>query len=252
MVLSKRGTFLLLSSSELLGIASSDDGHDGGCGGSDHDDGHDEGEVNIVLGGNGSETLIGSTGRDVVYGYNGDDNLFGVQGADRLDGGNGNDLLDGGAGADNLSGGNGNDGMYGGKGKDVLFGDNGNDLLIGGCGPDVLNGGKGNDILDGGKVADRMTGGQGSDRFILRASHGSDSEQGSGMGHSGGDPGHEDEGITDVITDFELGADRIILSGLSYADLSFKDNSIFVKASNQVLAILSGVDTTELTAAHFL
>ena len=65
-------------------------------------------------------------------------------------GGNGSDFLLGTAGADVMSGSGGNDTLNGFGGNDVLAGGAGNDSLIGGTGSDVLWGGTGSDTLTGG------------------------------------------------------------------------------------------------------
>jgi Ca2+-binding RTX toxin-like protein len=72
--------------------------------------------------------LTGGNGKDSLYGDDGDDVLRGGHGKDLLDGGIGNDELHGGTGKDSLDGGEGNDDLYGGRGKDSfnfgpLFGD---------------------------------------------------------------------------------------------------------------------------------
>src|SRR6476661_2929404 len=129
-----------------------------------------------------------------------------------LSGGNGDDLLNGTAGNDNLTGG---------TGQDTLNGSAGNDTLNGGNGADKLTGGTGNDIL---------TGGSASDTFIFAASHG-----------------------TDTITDFKKGVDYIGLSGgLTFGQLSFSGSNIIVTSTNEILATLTGINTTTLTSANFL
>ena len=129
-----------------------------------------------------------------------------------LSGGNGDDLLNGTAGNDNLTGGTGND---------TLNGSAGNDTLNGGNGADKLTGGTGNDIL---------TGGSASDTFIFAASHG-----------------------TDTITDFKKGVDYIGLSGgLTFGQLSFSGSNIIITSTNEILATLTGINTTTLTSANFL
>lgn len=70
-----------------------------------------------------------------------------------------------------------------------LLGSDGNDILHGWGGDDTLSGGAGNDTLHDGAGTDVMTGGAGADLFIL--SH---------------------DGMTDWITDFTLGIDRLDLS----------------------------------------
>ncbi|NDG49798.1 MAG: hypothetical protein EBY30_12360 [Rhodospirillales bacterium] len=70
----------------------------------------------------------------------------------------------------------------------------GRDIVVGSSGPDEIAGGPGDDV---------MTGGAGRDRFILRR----------------GEPG------ADVITDFELGADRLVLEGLAPRDVVLRDTA---------------------------
>ncbi|WP_373529305.1 beta strand repeat-containing protein [Nostoc sp.] len=147
----------------------------------------------------------------------------------RIFGGNCNDYLNGTPGNDYLNGGNGKDTLVGGNGNDTLGGGNGNDILCGGNGKDILCGGNGNDRLSGGFGNDILTGGNGKDKFILAATQG-----------------------TDTITDFCKGTDLIGLSGgLSFSQLSFAGHKIIVTATDEVLATLTGINTTTLTAANF-
>lgn len=137
---------------------------------------------------------------------------FGNTPVEEIVGGNGQDTLTGTVGFDSI---------VGGQGKDELFGLGGNDTLNGGNGKDTLDGGLGNDVL---------TGGQGDDIFVLAAGEGAD-----------------------TITDFSNGNDLIGLSaGLTFADLSFAYNSILVDATKEILATVTGVDTTTLTASDFI
>jgi Ca2+-binding RTX toxin-like protein len=167
---------------------------------------------------NSADNLLGTIGNDIINGGNGDDTIYGGAGDDRLYGGNGNDvlygdgLMDGGAGNDYLEGGNGNDTLYGGNGIDTLYGGNGNDLLYGGIGSDILTGDNGNDI------------------FAFAAGEG-----------------------TDTITDFTKGNDLIgLYAGLSFGQLSFSGSNIKVTSTNEILATLTGINTTTLTAANFV
>ncbi len=112
---------------------------------------------------------------------------------------------------------------------DRLLGDNGNDVLHGTPGNDYLNGGNSNDLLCGGFGSDILTGGHGKDKFVFAAEEG-----------------------TDIITDFCKGNDLIGLSdSLTFNQLSFTGNNIIVTATDEILATLTGISTTMLTAANF-
>ncbi|MBD2519856.1 cadherin-like domain-containing protein [Nostoc sp. FACHB-973] len=171
-----------------------------------------------ILGTQFADSLIGSSGNDYIDGGNSNDTIYGGAGDDSLYGGNGSDvlygdgLMDGGAGNDTLNGGNGDDTLYGGGGSDRLSGGNGNDLLYGGIGSDILTGNNGNDT------------------FAFAAGEG-----------------------TDTITDFSDGNDLIgLYSGLSFGQLSFSGSNIKVTSTNEILATLTGINTTTLTAADFV
>ncbi|MBE9059968.1 FG-GAP repeat protein [cf. Phormidesmis sp. LEGE 11477] len=173
-----------------------------------------------LIGGRGRQTFFGLAGNDFLDGGNGRDFLFGGDDSDILIGGIGNDLLFGEQGFDTLDGGNGRDLLDGGNGKDFLDGGKGNDILIGGVGKDTLTGGKGNDIL---------TGGSGRDTFVLALGDGSD-----------------------IITDFS-GQDLIGLAGgLGIGELSFAGSDILATDTNEVLATLTGVDTSSLDNSQFV
>jgi Ca2+-binding RTX toxin-like protein len=107
--------------------------------------------------GNGSETILGSTGDDTMYGGNGNDTLYG---------GTGNDSISGDGGADVLYGGSGNDILLGGAAVDSIYGGSGNDFIDAGDGPEVvILGGLGNDTIVGSDGIDTISGGDGSDVF---------------------------------------------------------------------------------------
>jgi hypothetical protein len=65
--------------------------------------------VNVRVGGNGNDTLVGDANSDILLGQNGDDTLGGAEGKDLLCGARGNDRLTGGAEADRFEGGLGTD-----------------------------------------------------------------------------------------------------------------------------------------------
>ncbi|MEM9089778.1 MAG: hypothetical protein AAGC93_13645 [Cyanobacteria bacterium P01_F01_bin.53] len=112
----------------------------------------------------------------------------------------------------------------------ILQGGTGSQTLTGGVGDDLLEGFRGRDLLIGGLGDDILTGGNGEDTFVLSANTG-----------------------TDIITDFKAGYDVLGISeGLSYSDLSFEGNNILHGGTNEVIARLSGFDTTSLSAANFV
>ena len=182
-----------------------------------------------LRGGAGADSLDGLGGNDKLYGFAGNDTLLGGEGNDYLNGGAGSDVLDGGGGVDwaafsgsaagvtiDLSGpsdasgyvtGSGGDGagdklrnieqLWGSGHDDTFTGDGGSNRLEGNAGDDTLDGGGGRDRLNGGAGADTLTGGPGNDTLIGGA--GADIFVfGAGSG-------------SDTITDFELGADKILL-----------------------------------------
>jgi len=127
-----------------------------------------------------------------------------------------------------LIGGNGNDSLIGNAGNDTLIGGNGTDFLVGSAGNDLLNGDNGSDTLRGGLGNDTLIGGLGPDVFVFAAIEG-----------------------TDRISDFRLGSDKIGLTGgLTFGNLSFSGNQILM--GSDVLAVLTGVNTTTLTASNFV
>jgi hypothetical protein len=124
--------------------------------------------------------------------------------------------------ADTLTGTEARDNINGLGGNDRISGLGGNDVLIGGGGKDVLFGGLGND---------RLTGGAKRDTFAL--------ETGAG---------------TDRILDFKDRQDRLGLAGgITFGQLSFsqRGNNLLIRAGNDSLALLSGVNRNQITQADF-
>ncbi len=170
----------------------------------------------ILLGSARSDRMFGGDGWDVISGLDDDDILYGNAGLDTLDGGDDDDILYGGKDDDLLRGGDGDDALFGGlnsdpayvlrdgvvvllDGRDTLSGGAGNDLIYGNQGDDLIDGGGDDDILYGGQGADRLTGGEGDDTLF---------------GGQGGDVfvyrNVDDD--RDVIQDFDVTADRILLA----------------------------------------
>jgi Ca2+-binding RTX toxin-like protein len=92
----------------------------------------------------------------------------------------------------------------------VLNGQAGDDILLGGAGADVMRGGAGNDALVGGRGNDVLTGGEGADSFIFDI--GSAYRQ-SAIGK-------------DVIKDFTIGQDKIVLDQTTFGNISKSDFAI--------------------------
>ncbi|MEL6554215.1 MAG: hypothetical protein AAFQ63_12240 [Cyanobacteria bacterium J06621_11] len=123
------------------------------------------------------------------------------------------------------------DELLGLNGSDVLSGDRGADVINGGNGNDRLLGEQGNDRLEGGEGRDILIGGGGRDKFVIAS--------------DGRLP------IRDVISDFRVGQDRLAVTGLSFGALSFKGNQISITETLEVIAQLTGIDTTTLTFSDF-
>lgn len=162
-----------------------------------------------------SDTIAGGLGSDQIFGEAGDDVLRGdLNSRDSQGTAGGDDIIYGGAGNDRIGGKGGNDTLFGDAGDDVLYGDAGDDLLRGGAGNDTLYG--------------DAKGSSGLDTFILAAGEG-----------------------TDMIMDFTAGQDLIGLAGgLTFGQLSLSANQI--SFNNEVLALLSNVDTSILDASRFV
>ncbi|NJR38350.1 MAG: calcium-binding protein [Leptolyngbyaceae cyanobacterium CSU_1_4] len=92
----------------------------------------------------------------------------------------------------------------------VLEGQAGNDSLLGQGGADVMRGGVGNDLLLGGKGKDVLTGGSGADMFVFDI--GSSYNQ-AAIGK-------------DVIKDFAIDLDRIVLDRTTFGNISKSDFAI--------------------------
>jgi Ca2+-binding RTX toxin-like protein len=130
------------------------------------------GEDHVVLGGTNPGNPVNPSGNDILIGGDGDDTIWGDGGNDRIDGGYGNDNLRGGAGDDIITDLGGDDNIQGGDGNDVIHGGNGINLLIGGFGQDFIItgedsnesiGGPGNDFILGTKADEQNMGNEGDD-----------------------------------------------------------------------------------------
>ncbi|ARR57052.1 hemolysin-type calcium-binding protein [Rhizorhabdus wittichii DC-6] len=231
-------------------------------------------KAQIILGGDGADTITGGAGADHLYGHSaaggaddgadsisgglGNDYIQGNAGDDTLNGGEGSDRIRGGADDDTIHGDAGNDSINGNKGDDTIFGDAGNDSLNGGAGDDVISGGDGDDIISGdlgddtiigGVGADLLTGGDGEDVFVFAAGD--------------ADPVTiSSKTYYDTITDFTAGTDKIqldfaldeddgvILQGSGATFTTFADANTYAQnllahdaVAGSVAAIQVGADT---------
>ena len=119
--------------------------------------------------------------------------------------------------------------VYGGPGNDLIYGQAGNDRLFGGTEEDIIRGGSGDDLLRGSLGYDILTGGVGRDTFVLASGEG-----------------------TDIVTDLELEFDTIVLyGGITTENISIDQigSNTALGFGNETLAIISGVDASDLIAA---
>ncbi|CAA9307658.1 Cna B domain protein [uncultured Microcoleus sp.] len=196
-----------------------------------------------IAGGDGNDTVRAGKGDDLVFGELGSNLLFGDEGSDTICGGEGEDTVYGDIGSplpigstgpkDEICGGSGNDLLFGNEGQDTVNGETGNDTVYGGKDEDSLLGGAGDDLLFGDGGNDTLIGGTGNDRFML-----------------GQDLGSE------TILDFQYGLDSIgLMGGLNFSQLSIvaENNSTLIRVtgSGQLLATLSNVPATVITATDF-
>ncbi len=205
------------------------------------------GDVIMVEGTKGADTIFGNGYNERLFGFGGNDSIVGGGGNDSLDGGDNDDSVMAGSGQDTLRGGNGNDTLQGGGGKDTIDGGAGSHdradysyaavkvsaTLSGGKATvklsssdtdkltgieDLAGGGKG-DALKGDTHANRLIGNAGAD--TLSGGTGNDSLHGGAgtdslSGGSGNDHFIFDTDLAtagaDRITDFSHGHDKIDLA----------------------------------------
>jgi Ca2+-binding RTX toxin-like protein len=228
------------------------------------------GNDTVIGNGGNQDVFFGGDGNDLLSTGNGDDNLYGDAGADTMAGGKGNDeyavddkgdkiVEAAGGGQDqvlssisytlgaNLEGlylsnpgtigiGNGLDNFVEGQaGNQTLYGMAGKDTIEGGVGDDLLFAGLGDDELRANVGADTLVGGAGKDRFTAVASAGF---------------------VADDIMDFEMGLDRIDLTGVltghtglnlaDYVKTAVVDGSTIVSIDFDGAGVLAFQDTFHL------
>lgn len=181
----------------------------------------------------GKQIIIGDEKDASIQGDSKKDNvLIGGSGSNTIVGANTDDVIIGGSKNNILVGGDGNDVLYSGSGKAILFGGNGGDVLIGA---------KGETTFYAGGSADTIVGGAGKDVIIitnnLKSGKASDSLSGGGKDSLGGSDslGGKDSlgGGTDTLTgtDTVKGSGDIIYNFdakkdvIQFADFGFGDSS---------------------------
>lgn len=154
------------------------------------------------------------------------------EGDDEIQTGTGTDLVLAGANDDQVKAGGQNDQLYGGDGDDEILGEEGDDRLFGEAGSDLLVGGKGNDLLWGGPGEDVLIGQEGTDTFALVYGEGGD-----------------------VISDFEVGVDRLGLVGnlrLDQLTIAAVENTVQISLGQVPLVTLLDLKPSDLTTAAFV
>lgn len=156
------------------------------------------GSNSFAYGGIGDDSITVGGLNTVAYGGAGDDTFYGARGEDwKAYGGDGADIFIGFTDTDRFYGEDGNDLLNGNAGNDFLYGGIGNDTIFGGLDRDFIYGGDGDDRIDGGAGNDIISGGLGRDKFIF-------------IDNSG----------TDVITDFDINQDILIIDLDPYTSAS--------------------------------
>ena len=127
-------------------------------------------------------------------------------------GGDGTDVLQGNGGDDNIQGAAGNDFVFGNDGDDIVRGDEGDDVVVGGRGSDIAIGGSGSDVFE--FFADQIV-----------------------------------EGEVDIIRDFELGSDSIVVVGSTNVSYEEQSGLLFVDGI-KTATLEAGLDVDVLTRTN--
>jgi len=197
----------------------------------------------VLIGNGGDDTLDGGANRDTMNGGEGGDTYYVDYTADVVIEGrmiSGTDtiistvVLTLGANIENGTLiGAANVRLTGNDGANVLIGNDGNNKVEGLDGNDRLTGGLGTDTLIGGMGSDTMTGGGGADRFVFAASNETAVGTFSEVGRV------RDIIVHDIITDFEVGVDRIVLSAID-ADTTRGGNQAFIFIGDADFGLTAG------------
>jgi Ca2+-binding RTX toxin-like protein len=210
---------------------------------------------NVISGNSANNTLDGGAGIDYLYGNGGSDSLYGGVGVttDVLYGGDGADVLDGGDGSDYASYYNFGvagqsltvslDAAESGSNTGHAVGDTfisieylqgsqfANNQLTGNSGNNNLYGYNGNDTLKGSGGNDGLAGGSGNDQFVFAGGAIGASNVFTLLG-------------TDTITDFAVGADKIVLSQATFSSLTAGGSVTLATIANDTAATLAAAGLT--------
>jgi Ca2+-binding RTX toxin-like protein len=172
----------------------------------------------VIVAGDGNNTIHGEGGNDLICAGGGDDTIYGERGSDEIFGEEGNDTIYGERGGDKLDGGGGNDKIYGGRGSDQIEGGAGSDLVEGEQGNDDVEGGAGDhDIVEGNQGDDSLHGGAGNEDVII-GSTGNDKIDGGPGEHDIADYAGTGGGVTiNLQTQTVTGAENEHLEGIEDA-----------------------------------
>jgi Ca2+-binding RTX toxin-like protein len=206
------------------------------------DNGVDTLNGNVVVGGQGDDSITASTADAILYGNQDNDSIDGGGFDDlRIFGGAGTDsvtvtgsagtVVYGGLGSDTITavnsaadegvtiyGGNGGsdgedsgDRITGGAGDDLIYGNAGDDTIVGGDGDNTILGGQGSDDITSGTGDDQLFGNLGNDTIV---------------GGGGSDSIYGGQGDDVLIADNGVADDEVLLSGGLGEDTIFAANSV--------------------------
>ena len=121
----------------------------------------------------------------------------------------------------------GGDSPYSGDHNDIFLGESGNDMIAGDDNDDILIGGIGTDILNGGA---------GIDTFVFQLGDGGATES-----------------ETNIIEDFEVGIDKIGLTGINFDQLTFQEssNGTLIMAGSEAIAYLRNTTAEEVQHSEY-
>ncbi|NJN61155.1 MAG: hypothetical protein HC795_06155 [Coleofasciculaceae cyanobacterium RL_1_1] len=173
-------------------------------------------DSNTVITSDDAEEISGTIDSDVVVSGGGDDEIDCAEGNDIAAALDGDDMVDGGDGLDII---NGN------EGTDMVMGGEGDDIARGGGGDDVVDGGGGDDILTGDRGVDEVTGGTGADTFAFMSRLDVETQTSLSI---------------DIITDYEVGVDRLAISADIFQEVSFSIEDYNSNGSSDFVARLAG------------